>query len=128
MSHWAGTVVGYAGFHSADGILTLADEMVNVAKLEYAQARLGGVEGEKAAAAASAAQAAVVRLPALPWTVSQLCSPRKPPGYCASDGKPSFFLVQDARVGMYKQQKVDKKDDAAKKLIERAKLDADQVG
>ena len=27
---------------------------------------------------------------------------------------------------MYKQQKVDKKDDAAKKLIERAKLDADQ--
>ena len=30
-------------------------------------------------------------------------------------------------MGMYKQQKVDKKDDAAKKLIERAKLDADQA-
>ena len=46
------------GFRSADGIMTMADEMVDVPKLEYAQSRLGGVGAEKAAAEESAAKAA----------------------------------------------------------------------
>jgi len=46
------------GFRSADGILTMADEMVDVPKLEYAKGRLGGVGAEKAAAEESAAKAA----------------------------------------------------------------------
>ena len=39
------------GFRSADGVLSMADDMVNVLKLEYAVARLNGVEAEKEAVA-----------------------------------------------------------------------------
>eukprot|EP01046_Picozoa_sp_COSAG06_P066990 COSAG06_NODE_17152_length_958_cov_1.440047_1_plen_318_part_11 len=46
------------GFRSADGVLTLADDSVDVPKLEYAQSRLGGVGAEKAAAEEGAAKAA----------------------------------------------------------------------
>jgi hypothetical protein len=46
------------GFRSADGVLTMADDAVDVGKLEYALGRLGGVEAEKAAAVGSAAKAA----------------------------------------------------------------------
>ena len=46
------------GFRSADGVLTLPDDRLDIPTVQYALRRLGAMEGEKQAVAAAAAEAA----------------------------------------------------------------------